>query len=120
MKRDGRGFDLVILDDAYQHWKIQCDRYVVAVTDSEFGDRVFRESYSVIDPTDVVVLTKGDHAPESLQNHPHLIRARYRLRSGDPSLKYRFVTAIADPESARESFKRAGYAVHDMSIFPDH
>lgn len=118
--RTGREFDLVILDDAFQHWKIRCDRYVVAVTDAKFGDRIFRDGYSAISPEDVVVLTKGERFPDELAAHPRRIRARYRTKPGDPSRRYRFVAAIADPERARASLRDAGYAVADMTVFPDH
>lgn len=118
--REGRQFDLVILDDAYQHWRIQCDRYVLAVTDAKFGERLFRDDYSAIASTDVVVLTKGEAFPEALANHPARVKARYRMKPGDPGLKYRFVAAIGDPERARDALREAGYAIIDMSVFPDH
>jgi tetraacyldisaccharide 4'-kinase len=115
-----RPFDLVILDDAYQHWRIRCDRYVVAVTDAEFGERVFRDDYSAIGPDDVVVLTKGEHFPKALVDHANRVRARYRFKPGNPSLRYRFVAAIGDPERARDALRDAGYRIDDMTVFPDH
>ena len=115
-----RPFDLVILDDAYQHWRIRCDRYVVAVTDTKFGDRVFRDDYSAIGPGDVVVLTKGDVFPKALAGHANRVRARYRFKPGNPALRYRFVAAIGDPERARDTLGEAGYAIRDMTVFPDH
>ncbi len=118
--RTGRQFDLVILDDAYQHWKILCDRYVVAVTDTAFGERVFREDYSAISPADLVVLTKGTSFPGALGEHRNRIRARYRVKPGDPALRYRFVAGIGDPERARATLAEAGYAIQDMTVFPDH
>ena len=118
--RTGRQFDLVILDDAYQHWKIRCDRYVVAVTDAKFGESVFRDAYSAIGPDDIVVLTKGEDFPKELAEHPNRIRARYRFKRGDPGRRFRFVAAIADPERARAALWESGYAIQDMTVFPDH
>ncbi|MBS1961087.1 MAG: tetraacyldisaccharide 4'-kinase [Bdellovibrionales bacterium] len=118
--RTGRQFDLAILDDAYQHWRVRCDRYVVAVTDAKFGDRVFRDDYSAIGPEDVVVLTKGEAFPDALAKHPNRVRAHYRLNPGEANRKYRFVAAIGDPERARRSLTDAGYVVRDMTVFPDH
>lgn len=118
--RGGRQLDLVILDDAYQHWRIRCDRYVVAVTDAPFGERVFRDAYSAVDPSDVVVLTKGDEFPEALADHPNRIKARFRMRPAEVGMKYRFVAAIGDPERARAAMQDSGYSIIDMSVFPDH
>ena len=118
--RTGRQFDIVILDDAYQHWKIRADRYVLAVTDAKFGERVFRDDYTSICPDDFVVLTKGEVFPEALASHPNRIRARYRMKPGNPKLRYRFIAAIGDPERARASLREAGYAIYDMTVFPDH
>ena len=118
--RTGRQFDIVILDDAYQHWKIRADRYVLAVTDAKFGERVFRDDYASISPDDFVVLTKGDEYPAALAKHPRRIRARFRLRPGNPKLQYRFIAAIGDPERARANLRESGYAITDMTVFPDH
>jgi tetraacyldisaccharide 4'-kinase len=120
MLRTSRPFDLAILDDAYQHWRIRCDRYVLAVTDTPFGERLFRDDYTAVSPEDIVVLTKGDAFPEALAGHSHRVRTRYRLPEGDPERRYRFVAAIGDPERARASLKEAGYRIQDMTVFPDH
>jgi tetraacyldisaccharide 4'-kinase len=118
--RTGRQFDIAILDDAYQHWKIRCDRYVVAVTDAKFGERVFRDDYSSIAAEDIVVLTKGETFPKELMEHPNRIRARYRFKAGTPERRYRFIAAIGDPERARIALQAAGYGISDMTVFPDH
>ncbi len=119
--RTGRGFDLVLLDDAFQHWKIRCDRYVVAVTDAQFGERFFREDFSVVSAEDLVVLTKGDAFPAQLASHPRKARIRYRVPAPDAQQgRYRFVAALGDPEEARASLSRAGYAIVGTSVFPDH
>lgn len=118
--RTGRGFDLVILDDALQHWKILCDRYVIAVTDSEFGEQIFRESFSVVRSQDLVVLTKGADFPAELRDHPLRAHIRYRLGTPRPNRRYRFVAALGDPERARESLIAAGFPIQGMTVFPDH
>ncbi len=118
--RTGRGFDLVILDDALQHWKILCDRYVIAITDSPFGDRFFRESFSVVRPQDLVVLTKGARFPSELRDHALRAHIRYRLGTPRRDRRYRFVAALGDPERARESLIEAGYPIQGMTVFPDH
>ncbi len=120
MQRTGRQFDIAILDDAYQHWKIRCDRYVVAVTDAKFGERVFRDDYSSIAAEDIVVLTKGEAFPKELSEHPNRIHARFRFKRGSPEERYRFIAAIGDPERARIGLQAAGYRISDMTVFPDH
>lgn len=116
----GRQFDLVLLDDAFQHWKIQCDQYVLAVTDAEFGERIFRDNFSAVRSKDLVVLTKGKSFPEALAHHPHQVKARFHVRAATPGKRYRFVAALGDPERARKSFVEAGYAIAGMTVFPDH
>lgn len=118
--KTGRHFDLILLDDAYQHWKIRCDQYVLAITDAEVGEFIFRDSFKAVSPNDLIVLTKGDSFPTELANHPHQVKARYRVKAGDPAKRYRFVAALGDPERARASFVKAGYAVEGMTVFPDH
>jgi len=118
--KTGRQFDLVILDDAFQHWKIECDQMVLAITDSEFGERIFRDDFSAVRPSDLIVLTKGDQFPEALRSHPQQIRAQFRVPAGDPGKSYRFVAALGDPERARTSFVKAGYRIQGMTVFPDH
>lgn len=116
----GKRLDLVILDDAYQHWGIRCDRYVVAVTETRFGDRFFRDRYSSIAPEDVVVLTKGSQFPREVIPSLKRIRVRYSVSPGKPDVRYRFIAAIADPKQAQESLRQAGYSILQATIFPDH
>jgi tetraacyldisaccharide 4'-kinase len=116
----GRSFDLVILDDAFQHWKIRCDRQVVAVTDTAFGERYFRENYDAISDKDLVVLMKGDEFPEVLRNHPQRVRARYRVEGADSQARYHFIAGLADPERARTLLEKNGFRIEAMTAFPDH
>jgi tetraacyldisaccharide 4'-kinase len=118
--RGAKAFDLVLLDDALQHWKITCDRYVVAVTDARAGDAFFRDFDSAVAPEDLLVLTKGERFPKGLDSHPNRVRATYRLGTPDPQARYRLVTAIADPARARSSLEKAGYRIVEASTFPDH
>lgn len=119
-QKAGRQFDLVLLDDAFQHWKIRCDRYVLAVTDAEFGERVFRDDFRSVSADDLVVLTKGEKFPKELAEHPRKVKARFRIKPATPGRRYRFVAALGDPERARASFIDAGYLITGMTVFPDH
>ena len=116
----GGPFDLIILDDAFQHWRIHCDQYLIAITNAQFGDRVFRDEYRSVRPHDFLVLTKGSEFPEALKNHPRKTRVEFQLPPADPVKKYRFVTAIGDPEHARATLETAGYRIGKVDIFPDH
>lgn len=119
-QKAGRQFDLVLLDDAFQHWKIRCDQYVLAVTDAEFGERVFRDDFSSVRAEDLVVLTKGEEFPKALSTHPRKVKARFKIRPAASGKRYRFVAALGDPERARASFTGAGYLITGMTVFPDH
>jgi tetraacyldisaccharide 4'-kinase len=116
----GRSFDLVLLDDAFQHWRIRCDLQVVAVTETVFGERYFRETYDAISERDLVVLTKGDSFPEPLRNHAQRVRAHYRIEGADPKLRYHFIAALGDPERARAELEKNGFRIETMTAFPDH
>lgn len=118
--KTGRQFDLVLLDDAYQHWRIRCDRYVLAITDAEVGEFIFRDSFNSVSAEDLIVLTKGDSFPDELADHAYRMKVRYRIKGAIAGRRYRFVAALGDPERARISFMKAGYAVEGMTVFPDH
>jgi tetraacyldisaccharide 4'-kinase len=118
--QNGRIFDLVLLDDAFQHWKIRCDRYVVAVTDTPYGNRLFRDTYASIRDEDLVVLTKGEAFPAGLENHRLRARSEYFVPPGKPGLRYRFVAALGDPDRARILLEKSGYSISSVAIFPDH
>jgi tetraacyldisaccharide 4'-kinase len=119
-RRRARPFDLVLLDDAFQHWKIACDLSVVAVTDAVFGERFFRESYAAISPRDLVVLTKGAEFPSALADHPRRVRARFHVAGADPKTRYHFVAALGDPDRARATLVEQGFRIEETNSFPDH
>jgi tetraacyldisaccharide 4'-kinase len=119
-RRQERPFDLVLIDDAFQHWKIDCDLSVVAVTDAVFGERYFRERYAAISPRDLVVLTKGTQFPLALTHHPRRVRTRFRIEGADPDARYHFVAALGDPDRARATLLEEGFKIEETAVFPDH
>lgn len=117
----GKSFDLVLLDDAFQHWAIQCDQYVLAVTDAEYGERVFRDDYRAIRISDLVVLTKGKSFPSELHQHALRVHAKYHLSdAAEPTTNYRFFAALADPDRALQNLREAGFRVLNRVYFSDH
>ncbi len=116
----GRQFDLVILDDAFQHWKIKCDQYVLVVTDAQIGERVFRDDFDSVRNEDLVFLIKGKEFPEALMNHERKVKAHFQIPPPTGKKNYRFVAAIGDPERAKKSFLESGYRIVEMTVFPDH
>lgn len=120
-KLTGKPFDLVLLDDAFQHWAIHCDQYVLAVTDAEYGARLFRDDFRSIHSSDLVVLTKGNALPAALRAHPLQVHAKFRLTNAvDPGKSYRFFAALGDPHHALQSLLQAGFRISNHVYFPDH
>ncbi|MBY0471402.1 tetraacyldisaccharide 4'-kinase [bacterium] len=118
----GSGFDLVILDDGFQHWKIRKDLNIVAVTSGGPWSRVFRDSVSALKYADLVVWTKGDTRPFYIDAFAkEQVRVRFQLQApAEEKKRVWLVTGIADSESARSSAARAGYQILKQISFPDH
>lgn len=112
----GRPFDVVILDDAFQHWKIEQDVRVVALTSSTRGERIFRDFQSALARADLVVWTKGDRAPESI-GRPWA-KVRFEIPKGSERLW--LVTGLGDGLSVRDSLAKEGYSIDKHLQFPDH
>lgn len=117
---DGRPLDLVILDDAFQHWKIRCHQSVIAVTDARVGERVFRDRFSAARSSDLIVLTKGEDYPDALKRHALKLKTRFVYPAPPEKISFRLVAAIGDPQRARESLEKAGFAIARLHSFPDH
>lgn len=121
--KTGRSFDLAILDDGLQHWKIERDLNVVAVTDTRFGEALFRETFDVLTPFDLVVLTKGESFPEGIPDGADRVAVEYTYPMNPeefPAGGYRLVCGVGDPERTRATLVRAGFPIESMVSFPDH
>lgn len=117
--RGERQFDLIILEDGFQNLKIKKDLDIVAITSEEFGNKLFRDKTSALQKNNLVILTKGDEFPQSL--NAEIPRAIVKYKYPKPSMdRYLFVCALADPFLARESLLKAGFKIQSMASFADH
>jgi tetraacyldisaccharide 4'-kinase len=120
----GRRFDVAILDDGFQHWKIKKDLEILALTSKLPGETVFRDFSSQLKNADLIVWTKGDVEPESLGDASSpWVKTRYRLNIPSGPLKevsYWLVSAIGDAESFRTTVEAAGLKIEKEISFSDH
>lgn len=111
--------DLVILDDGFQHWSIQKDVEVVALTSATRGRVVFREWPGALKHAQLAVWTKGETRPESAG--VPFARVRYRLAaSQSASAECWLVTGVADGNSVKSLAEAAGYRITRHLSFRDH
>lgn len=113
----GRPFDLVILDDGFQHWRIRKDLEIVALTSATPGERLFRDFPRALARADLVVWTKGLRRPAS--GGKPLVVVRYALPPGS-GREIRLVTGLGDNEDARRLAEDSGYRVREHLTFGDH
>jgi tetraacyldisaccharide 4'-kinase len=99
--RFGRAFDLVILDDGFQHWKIKKNLEVVAMTSAKMGEKYFRDWPSAVAQANLVVWTKGDLMPDAC-GQP-LCKVRYHVSA--PSGACWLICGVADSESVVQSIQ---------------
>ena len=114
--RSKKDFDLVILDDGFQHWKIKKDIEVLAMTSHRPWNVLFRDFRCAAKRADLVVWTKGDFPP-----FPHgkaWIRTEYRLLKGSGDCW--LVTGVGDAAFVKKTATEAGYEIKEHIFFPDH
>ncbi len=117
LARDGK-FDLVLLDDGFQHWRIERDVDVLAVTSAGRGEAIFRDWPSAVARADLVVWTKGEKDPP-IPRRPD-VKVRYRLPEGEPREAVWLVTGVADTSAAAGTVREAGHEIARHLPFPDH
>ncbi len=116
-----RRIDLVILDDGFQHRKIQKDVEVVALTSRASGEAFFRESARALARAHLLVWTKGEREPAGLRvSGIPFVRARYRLPERPFKEAVCLVTGLGDGRAAREDLEKSGYEIRRHIEFPDH
>jgi tetraacyldisaccharide 4'-kinase len=116
----GQPFEVVVLDDGFQHWKIRKDLEVVALTSRGPTETLFRDFGSALDNADLVVWTKGEREPRVPGGKP-MIRVRFELP--EPPWKgvgIWLVSGVGDNAATLESARRAGYRVERHIEFRDH
>ena len=119
----GRPFDVVILDDGFQHWKILKDREILAVTSRSTSDTFHRDFVSEASRADLLVWTKGETRPQAVElSEKPSAKVRYTLEvtSKDRESRYWLVSAIGDAESFRKTVETAGLEVVRETKLADH
>jgi len=118
-------FELVILDDGFQHWKIKKDIEIVAVTSDGPAEAPHRDFAETLKRANLVVWTKGEARP--LCAGRPFVRVHWRIErlpgtGADipPELPLHLVTGIASARRAREAIEASGFRISEHSRFPDH
>jgi tetraacyldisaccharide 4'-kinase len=116
-------FDVVVLDDGFQHWKILKDRDVLAVTSHSPSDTFHRDFVGEANRADLLVWTKGETPPDAmgLFGKP-TVKVRYALdiSDADRSNRYWLISAIGDAESFRQTVESSGLNVARETKLSDH
>jgi tetraacyldisaccharide 4'-kinase len=119
----GRPFDVVILDDGFQHWKILKDREILAVTSRSTSDTFHRDFVSEAGRADLLVWTKGETRPQAVElSGKPSVKVRYMLELTDKDRERRYwlISAIGDAESFRKTVETAGLEVVRETKLTDH
>lgn len=115
--------DLVILDDGFQHWKIERDVDLVAITSKTRKQVLFRDFTSAVTETDLLVWTKGKKRPSGFQGKT-MVRLNYEIpeevitKIADSPLW--LVTGLADGANALALLKQKGLQIKRHIQFKDH
>jgi tetraacyldisaccharide 4'-kinase len=117
----GKPFDLTLLDDGFQHWKIKKDLEILAITSHSSQDVYFRDFETQARRADLMVWTKGEKRPPLLdQIEVPSIRVNYRLSLPDLKSPCWLVSAIGDPAFFRKSLERLGAQITNELRLSDH
>ncbi len=117
-KKSPSKVDLVILDDGFQHWRIQKDLEIVALTSAKPGQVPFRDFYRSLKYADLLVWTKGNQRPDSCGKP--MVRVKYELPSAPTVDSHWLITGIADSQSAALLARQSGYRVTQHISLKDH
>ena len=113
---------VVILDDGFQHLGIQRDLDIVTVTSDRPWERLFREFPWSLRFADLLLWTKGDRAPFSMED-PRAIAIRLQAPGPDSHESRQdwwLFTGLGDGASARASLESAGWRIKRHVEFRDH
>lgn len=111
--------DLILIDDAFQQFRIAQDQKVLLVTSRTRSQVPYRDFFCEAKRADLVVHTKGEHFARGLPE-PQVV-LRFGIDLG--GLREKAVASfcgIADPERFEEALGLAGYDVRLSKRFPDH
>jgi tetraacyldisaccharide-1-P 4'-kinase len=113
----GGPFDIVILDDSFQHWKIKADVQAVALTSWTASQKFYRDFTGELRHAQFAVWTKGEIRPDT-RGLP-LVRVRFELPKATGG-RHWLITGLGDGVSVRDSLEKEGYAIERHLQFQDH
>lgn len=122
--KTGVSFDLVLLEDGFQYWRLHRDYEWVTWTSLPWGKGVFRDFFSTLKRADWVLWTKGDRAPHLPSSR--WVRCRYVFLPllaealEKKSRGYWLVAGVAFPEQVASQLRAQGYPLRRLFAFPDH
>jgi tetraacyldisaccharide 4'-kinase len=118
-REQGLEIGLAILDDGFQHWKVQKDVEIVALTSHGPGEVPHRDGLAALDRADLLVWTKGRSRPPLPDGKPWA-QVRYRLATPSSDHRLWLVTGVADADDVERLAREAGYRIERHVSFPDH
>jgi len=113
-------FDLVILDDGFQHHSIRKDLEVLALTSLRPSEILFRDGFSALKDANLLAWTKGEALPGEVPRSLPCVRVRYRLPRFEGVESFWLVTGIADGGSAFSLARESGYRMIRHISLEDH
>lgn len=113
---------LHLLDDGFQHRRLQRDFDIVLVSDEDFGQSLLplgrlREPVSALRRADAVVLTTDSKMP--LQRQP-VWRVRRNIHLSDTAGRVIAFCGIARPQQFFSGLRKSGAEIAEKIAFPDH
>lgn len=123
LARLGSPVDLIILDDGFQHWRILKDLELVALTSSSKTEVIYRDFFSALESSDLLIWTKGETKPQFLGKP--MVKTHFKISADFKRPLARdqriwLVTGVADPTSVLNSVKAGGLNVDRHVVFADH
>lgn len=122
----GHKFDVVLLDDAFQNWKIKKDLDVVLMTGATRAQTVFRDFSSSLRWADALIWTKG-RAPMRIKGRssapwvghlePRLVFVKALAGSKAPRW---LISGVAAPQDLVRLLVSTGIELAEVTVFPDH
>ena len=115
---------LVILDDGFQHWKIERDLDVVLVTEASPWTRLFRDWPGVIPASALVIWTKGDRPPSGISGpmvRVQLVPRPWLFKKQPSESRPLFVVCgLGQPRYFLEGLRDEGWSIGSTQLLEDH
>lgn len=102
-------FDLVLLDDGFQYWKIKKDLEIVVLTPRKRSELVFRDFDSALAKADLIVFNKGGSFPANFPKRPQPVTIRMNPKLELIPLRQKkcyLVSGIGDPQFLENTLKQ--------------